>query len=212
MDVANPNPTSYTILDKITLKGLDVTDYNFIGWYLDSSYEKPISVIENRTRNLDLYAKFEAVNYTINYYDGDILIKTESLLEGTTISLPDYNKTGFNVVGFFTKDGLEIKDGSKVTGNLDLYVKLETITYTINYHNTTDSQNSNPSSYTILDTNKLNGLNKPNYEFIGQYLDSSYERPISVVENMTGNFDLYAKFKHLITPTLNGFSYIDGLC
>ena len=74
-----------------------------------------------------------------------------------------------------------------------------------------DAQNSNPTSYTILDTIKLNGLNKPNYEFIGWYLDDSFSKPISVVENMTGNLDLYAKFKHLITPTLNGFSYIDGL-
>ena len=72
-----------------------------------------------------------------------------------------------------------------------------------------DAQNSNPTSYTILDTIKLNGLNKPNYEFIGWYLDDSFSKPISVVENMMGNLDLYAKFKHLITPTLNGFSYID---
>ncbi len=55
------NPTSYTSdTEIIHLKSATNKRCNFLGWYLDSNFETPISVINNTmNQNLNLYAKYD---------------------------------------------------------------------------------------------------------------------------------------------------------
>ena len=66
---AAKNPDYYTIEDEISLKNPTKTGYTFIGWYTDSQMTNSISVISNRTGNIDLYAKFSANQYSATFVD-----------------------------------------------------------------------------------------------------------------------------------------------
>lgn len=72
----NPNPAAFTVEDDVALADPSRPGCEFLGWYLDSSYKKPIEDIPagSRRANLTLYAKWAAggkgYGYTIAF-DGN---------------------------------------------------------------------------------------------------------------------------------------------
>ena len=58
------NPSTYTVDDKITFQPATREGYNFQGWYEDPEFTKPITGIENRTGDIKVYAKWEAIPKT----------------------------------------------------------------------------------------------------------------------------------------------------
>ncbi len=108
------NPISYTIeTETISLSSPSKVGYTFQGWYLDSSYtSKCTKITKGSHGNLDLYAKWECVEYTITYnLDGGTNASSNpskyTIEDEVTLSSP--TKEGYTFVGWYS-------DGKKVTG------------------------------------------------------------------------------------------------
>ncbi len=197
------NPTSYTIVDTVSLKDATKTGYNFEGWYTDSHYETKVTEIAlGSTGNVDLYAKFTSNAYSITYHLDDGVNHNDNPANYTVfdiVSLKDATKTGYTFGGWYTDSNYETKItqialGSK--GNLDLYAKFDPTAYTITYHlDGGMNHKDNPASYTVLDTVTLKDPTKDHMTFDGWYTDSEYETKVTAIDlGSTGNVDLYAKF------------------
>ena len=88
--------------------------------------------------DLDLYAIYDIVNYSISYYldGGEVIQKNPKSynVETETITLNTPTKTGYNFMGWFTESTFDnkiesVEKGS--TGNLTLYAKWEAKTFKI---------------------------------------------------------------------------------
>ena len=60
--VNNPNPTTYDILNVVTLHEANAGDYTTLGWYTDANFQNKIEKISGRTGDLTLYAKWASSN------------------------------------------------------------------------------------------------------------------------------------------------------
>ena len=134
------NPKSYTINDRKEIKPATREGYEFKGWYEDENFKgNPIVLIENRTGNIHLYAKWEAKNvgYKVEHYledkNGEYKLettksypgKTDEKVTATALELPGYEeKTTENTI----KSGTVKADGSLV---LKLYYSR--IKYTVSF-------------------------------------------------------------------------------
>lgn len=86
------NPTSFTILDSITLQTPTKTGYVFAGWFKDAQLTQAVTSIPVGSKaNVDLFAKWSldtSITYTITWQDEDgSVLKTEEVSQG---SLPSY--------------------------------------------------------------------------------------------------------------------------
>lgn len=161
---------------------------------------------------LCLFACSANEKYTINFYDGQSLIESKKVDKNYELEFPNFSKDGYEIVGYYSLDGKQYESGSKVSSNLDLYVKLELKNYSIIYYNVDGLINPNQNSYTILDDFQLLEVEKENYSFMVWYLDSSFETKITEIKNMTGDLKLYAKFKHNVDViAIDNFTFNDGI-
>lgn len=69
-----------------TKESTDAFDYSFLGWATTPNGAMDENVFVNITTDKTLYANFASAvrYYTINYYDGDTLLKSEQLAYGST--------------------------------------------------------------------------------------------------------------------------------
>lgn len=94
--------------------------YTFKGWDKDFS---------NVTSDMTVNAVYEAINYTITYYDGDTVLDLEpaTYTVEQDITYPTYNKQGYLFIGWYTASdfaGDPVTGFSKgKTGNVVLYAK-----------------------------------------------------------------------------------------
>lgn len=92
-------------------------DYAFGGWSLTAGGEIDPDALKNITESKKLYAAFAGLLrlYTIKYYDGDTLLRSEKLLYGAT---PSYTpeKTGYIFAGWD-------KELAPVTGDANYYAQ-----------------------------------------------------------------------------------------
>lgn len=108
----NPNPGTYTVEGTVTLEAPTRPGCEFLGWYLDSSYKKPIREITagSRAANLTLYAKWgssgRGYKYTIAF-DGNgatsgRMSPLTSRYNGTryTLTANAYKRTGHTFLGW----------------------------------------------------------------------------------------------------------------
>ena len=215
--VNGSNPSTYTIAtDDITLVAATKTGYTFNGWYTEAGFVNRVYQIEKgSTGNVDLYAKFEVVTYTITYVvnDGtDGGNPANYTVESATITLADGVKTGYTFIGWyteaeFTNQVTEIAHGS--TGNKTLYAKYELTEYTISYTLNGGTNGANPITYTINDLPiTLANATKDNYDFVGWYTEAEFTNKVTQITLATlGNKTLYAKF----TPKTYTITYeLDG--
>ena len=112
LDVANPNPTVYTIETAITLQALTVLDEHgiFIGWFADEDMTQPITEIElGSIGNITVYGLVRysdewtlalEIAYLDTLYDGFDFLNAEQLITvgnyGATIFW-GFNNTAYSV-------------------------------------------------------------------------------------------------------------------
>lgn len=125
-DNAEENPGTYTVeTPSFTFAEPTRRGYAFCGWYTDETYTVKIDgVAENSTGNLELYARWNLVEYTIVYEtDGGKNAAENPLfytVESETSALLPAEKEGFEFVGWF-ENGKQISEISAgKTGNLVL--------------------------------------------------------------------------------------------
>ena len=216
------NPASYNAETlPIILEAAERTGCTFKGWYDNAacSGKKVKQIVKGSTGNKALWAKWEALTYSITYnlnggsHSGNPAHYT---VETETITLKDAAKANYTFAGWYEKADFS---GEKVTqivkgssGNKELWAKfLEN--YTITYHLDEGSNHAgNPAKYTVeTETITLKDASKANYTFAGWYDNAGCSgSPIpQITKGSTGNKALWAKFleNYNITYNLDGGSH-----
>ena len=205
-DLENPNPEIYTDEERFVLSDLkSITGYNFVGWY-DSETEgnKVTSIESGETGAKTLYARWEAVNYTISYdINGGKLAEenenpTSFTIESDTITLKTPAKNGYTFAGWY-RDGTKVTEIPKgTTENIDLTAEWSIVTYSITYDlNKGTNSEENPSSYTIeTDTITLKAATREGHDFVGWYDDDKDGTKIEAIQKGEfGEKKLYARWE-----------------
>lgn len=81
-------------------------NYSFYGWATSENGAADDNALVNITGDKTLYANFanEIRYYTARFYDGDTLMKTESVAYGNTATPPDTTKDGYAFSGWTPSD------------------------------------------------------------------------------------------------------------
>ena len=198
------------------------TGYTFGGWYKDSQLTKSWD-FENDvvTSNITLYAKWNAVTYTITYNTNGGSMSKSSITKtyGTNVNLDTPTRSGYVFSGWYKESNLTTSyDGksdlaSTQGANVTIYAKWTAVTYTIIY-------NANGGSVSKQSITKTHGTNVPldtptktGYKFEGWYKESNLTTPYDGKSDLTNtqgaNVTIYAKWvavTYTITYNTNGGS------
>jgi len=130
----DPNPTK--------------SGYNFGGWYSDAELQNPYTFDKPVTQNLDLYAKWNPITYTVAY-DNNNAGATGSMEPAThvygvskALTANAFDLTGHEFAGWTSVDGNAVyTDGAEVLNltavqgaTVTLYAKWNPITYTVTFN------------------------------------------------------------------------------
>lgn len=189
---------SYNIESEFDLEEVDRPGYRFTCWYYNDNTIDKISK-KQFSGPIDLYPRFEIINYSINYKDvkdNDIELVIDYNIESPAFDLPILEATNYNFKGWKINNQIVNKFDPKQyePKNYDLYAAWEAISYSITYTNTLDVAIINmPRSYTVEDEFNLREIYKEGYQFLGWYLD---DVKIDKIEKGTsGNLILEAKWQ-----------------
>ena len=189
-DVTNDNETNfYVSTSTFVINNLEKTGYVFDGWYDGNNYINRITQITKGTYgNVDLYAKWTAIQYTITYHsEYDVLnpnpitftIEDEVVLQNLN-NIEHYNFVGWYIDNVFANSINKINAGS--VGNIDLYVKWEfTGTLISTYMDLLLINNNLAGEYKLINDIDLNGttwtpygyINESQYNKFNGYFDGS---------------------------------------
>lgn len=222
-----PTQHTYDEPKKLSANTYVKTGYKFLGWtkvrdgaVVDFNDEATVENLANVDGAVvTLYAKWQAIKYTIKYDGNDETSGTtndsiHTYDEDKALTENGYSKTGHTFIGWAetetgakkyndkqTVKNLTDKDGDVIT----LYAKWEPIKYTIEYNGNGATSGSTPSSEHIYDVKKEltpNGFSKTGHTFKGWATSSSGSKVYSdkqEVENLTTEngrtVTLYAKWE-----------------
>ncbi|MCR3905901.1 MAG: InlB B-repeat-containing protein [Tenericutes bacterium] len=190
--------------------------YAFVGWYRSNLVTASPFYNDTEVKsNLDLYARWEAIDYKIEFIDDDdSILSTQYIKHHENVIQPvDPIRLGYTFLGWYLDQTYtNLCNFSLVpTKDMNIYAKWELDVYHIEYVlNDGVLEVENPSSYTIhSNTIVLGEPNKDYYEFIGWYDNELFigEPIIEISAGSTGNYKLYAKFEiihYIITYDLDG--------
>ncbi len=204
------NPETYTVHETVSFADPVKQGYTFDGWYRDDSFgEKTTGISEGSTGNIDVYAKFTPIPYTITCMaDGEQYSVISYTVEDAVISLPDAVKEGYAFKGWYTdpafSGGSQISsvDPSSLPGNIVVYARLVpqyAITYVLN-GGKLPSAASNPTYYTSEDSTIVYPTPyREDYIFEGWYTtaDMTGAPVVSLPGGSAGNVSLYAKWEKI---------------
>lgn len=106
----------------IETKDYKKVGYNFTGWYTTDEIEVTNATIIKS--DVKLYAKYDKIQYTIRFFEGEILRQTKQFSYNDPLEVIDgREKEGYTFVGWFSKNDVEYSSGNKVVDSLDLYAK-----------------------------------------------------------------------------------------
>lgn len=136
VNATNPNPTVVVIESgTYALQKPTATGYKFLGWYSDASYTERADVLfkkDLKNNQATLYAKWEPMVYTIEYYlEGGTTTETfvkEFTIKDLPLKLPCPEKENFlflgwqnELVGTGLKDNTGLRDSITSCGNYSLH-------------------------------------------------------------------------------------------
>lgn len=208
---ATANPEYYTINDNITLADATKANYVFEGWYNNAAFENKVTSLgQTVTGDINLYAKFTPVKYTITYElnggTNDTENPAEYNIESSDIILASPTKDGYTFGGWYTDAAFttsitKIETGS--TGAKTVYAKWNATEYTITYElNGATNDAANPETYTIEDEITLKPATAANKKFIGWKLSGTETMVTTLPLAELGNITLVAVFEEVVTYTI----------
>lgn len=199
------NLNVYTENTKFTFNDAIYIGYEFLGWYSDSNYLNQITELNNTTGNLELYAKWELITYTITYVLDDGINNALNLsvysIE-TEYTFLDATKEFYTLGGWYIDSEFKTKitNLDSNTGDITVYAKWDAVKYSITYE-LNDGTASNINEFSIDDISiKLNNPSKVSYEYGYWYLDLEFTNRISYLNVIllnivdSTNITLYANY------------------
>ena len=207
------NPNAYTVeTETIVLSDAVKDNYNFLGWF-DSTGQQITEIVTGTTGNLELTARYVAIDYTIDYVlNGGVNQEnnpTKYNIESNDILLLAPTKNGYIFLGWFNEKNEEvatIKNGS--TGDLALTAKWETVGYEVvlDADGGVDVENIQFTVESSLI--ELPSTAKQGYTFLGWFDEA--DQQVKVIETGTvGNLKLKAKYQ-VVTYTIQYEGLNDG--
>lgn len=193
--------------------------YTFDGWFIDNgTWEAEFTADRKIEQDLNVYAKWSLVNYTITYRteDDEVLTDVEDYglpvtytIESDTFTLNSYYRPGYLFERWVSEDGIPVSSVLKGTyGNLVLYLNEKPAeTSNIYYVDTLFglTNDSNPDSYEVGgDSPEFFPLSKLDYNFLGWTLWDGIITEIDT--SLGGDVTLYAVWEQ--KPEYAPFSYI----
>ncbi len=202
------NPKKYIASEGVPgFKDASLEDYDFVGWFEDREYKKPVtSIAKGTTGNKTLYGKFTgkeyAIDYVLNGGANDISNPQVYYFGEGVPAFKDAVKTGHNFGGWYEDPGFA--ENTRVTsisttrkGNVTLYAKFTAAEYTITYVlNGGTPLGENPSKYTFgVGVPSFFDAEKDKMIFAGWYSDKKLTKKVeSISADQVGDITLYAKF------------------
>lgn len=124
LEIENPNPSTYTAEDGLSLQDLVVPGYVFLGWFDGASSNaaqiKEIKVSE--TGNKVLYAHWEKVEYTISFASDMVPVNDIKYTTDKEIALPNPTLDKYTFVGWSdSKNNIWTSVPRGTIGNITLY-------------------------------------------------------------------------------------------
>ncbi len=164
-EATNSNPENYNVDEQpLVLVDLEKTGYNFLGWFTDENFTNEITEISvGKTGEINLYAKWEIIEYTATFMDGTTVVEEiKFTVETESIDEPAVpNHVGYNG---------EWEDYELALEDITIDAVYTVVTYNIEYLDTKDVESENPKSYTIESaTIILDNISKKGYQFEGWY-------------------------------------------
>ena len=214
------NPDVYlTEAEDVVLYDATRDGYTFAGWYTDDTYTERIEKIPaDSGKNMQLYAKWEAIPYHITYVlDGGTnheLNPATYTVEDREIRLYPPTRPGYSFDGWYRDSELTEYVGwlypSYPYGDVTLYAAWNVESYRIIYY-TNGGENSadNPNWYSVETGDVvLCDATRDGYTFAGWYTDENYTKKIERIPSNSGKeFYLYARWiaiRYAITYKLDG--------
>ena len=212
----NPNTSksTYTVeTETYTLKDATKAGWKFLGWY-DSDNNRVTQIKKGSGGDVSLKAKWEIVNYEINYKNVEGAINQNDVstynINSQDIELKDAEKDHYVFNGWFDANGKQVSKISKgSTGNISLTAKWTPVNYSITYKGVTEGENPNKVvSYNVETTTiNLNNPKRAGYVFLG-WFDEEGNKVTSIEKGSFGDIVLTASWasnNHTIT-----YSGLDG--
>ncbi len=203
----NPDKFTYDIgVDK--LYDPTKTGYTFKGWFTDSLFRNQVyQVSAKQLGNIELYAKWEANVYAINYHmnEGDnseLNPDTFTYDEGFS-DFYEPTKRGYTFKGWFAEETFDTQVygvSAKQLGDFDVYAKWEANVYKITYEVAGGDKGDNPDTYTYdVGVPELKDPTRRGYVFGGWFSDSALQDQVtSVSPKQLNGITLYAYWQTAI--------------
>ena len=210
---ANNNMPTYDVEDEpLVLTNASKTGYTFLGWYTDADFINAIEEISIGTAgNLDIYAKWEVIEYTATFMDGETVIGTATYTLGETVvdeiifTVETENIGNPDIPEHIGYTG-EWENYAIVAKDITVKAVYTPIVYTITYEGTKGVENTNPTTYTIeSNTITLSDVSTIGYIFNGWY--NGNEKVTEIAQGTKGNVTLTANWtaiKYNITYMYDG--------
>ncbi len=219
-DQTSTQEFEYGISEALNSNGITRNGYRFMGWateedgsvvYADKA--NVINLTSDPNGNINLYAVWEIINYTITYnLNGGINSKdnpTTYNVDDGTITLSQATRTGYTFTGWYLGDTKieSININTFENGNITLTANWEIVNYTITYElNGGSYDGSNVISYNVDSIVTFGIPTKAGYVFAG-WTYGVNNTPISSTSGITGNITITANWnivEYTITYNLNG--------
>lgn len=211
-------PTSYIVEDEnIVLPILSKEYYSFQGWFLNEEFigESIAQIDTKHPQNINLYAKFTAIEYHISYElngGADVDNPTVYTIEDGDITLKNPTREHYDFLGWYEGENKVDIVNVKTYGNITLSAKWIAIQHII-YLCDEQGNTLKKQTYTIESGDiTLEDVHKDYYDFVGWFDKSGKE--IKIVPCTSGeNVYVYAKFtpiEYQIEYNYNGGKQVDN--
>lgn len=189
---------TYKFGQKLDLLNTAKKGYELDGWYTDSSCTTLFEQQNMPSTNLNLYAKWKAVEYTVTYMDGtrQIEMQDKKFTIENGFKLSDISKEGYIFDGWykdlnFSTKITEIESG--IVGDMTIYAKFTANRYTLSYYDGNILMDKYTYS-TDLIIPEYTATTKEGYTFDGWYLDENFESKWDGVRMPPHDLKLYGKW------------------
>lgn len=169
--------------------------HQFLGWYLDNSFETPFNFNQTINEDTTLYAKWQINTYQVRFQGVETPILPQTVNYGSRIPQPQVPpKEGHRFVGWFLDAAYQnpVNFSQIVDQNIVLYARYELNTFTVSFRNVS------LENQTIQYNQRLNRPSDPNrtgHRFIGWFSDASMQSPFNFNQPITQNVTLHAGFE-----------------